>query len=98
MTALEMLEALVPNPEQLEDRGAALIEVCEADFRAECCRDDVPDGAAALIARMALHRFGQLDGAGLQSQSYSGASESYMSDYPEDLKRAMHRFRKLRML
>lgn len=99
MTALEMLTALTPNAASAgEGVLAALIEAVEADFKAECCRDDVPEAAAGLIWRMAAHRFGQLDAAGLQAQSYSGASESFLADYPDDLKRAMHRFRKLRLL
>ena len=99
MTALEMLTALTPNAAGAGDGVLeALVAAAEADFMAECSRDDVPEAASGVIWRMAAHRFGQLDAAGLQSQSYSGASESFLADYPDDLKRAMHRFRKLRLL
>lgn len=92
MNKLEMLETLIPNAEQgmLE----ALIELAEADFKAECQRDDVPEGAESVIVRMVQHRYGQLDGAGLAGQSYSGASETFLADWPDDLKRAMWRWRK----
>ena len=67
MSRQSTLQALIPNAgtEVLTE----LIELAEADFKAECRRDDV-------------------------SQSYSGASEAFLTDWPEDLKRAMHRWRK----
>ncbi len=92
MDKLNTLTALYPQAD--EDALQALIELAEADFKAECRRDDVPEAADSIIVRMVQHRWGQLDGAGLASQSYSGASESFMTDWPEDLKRAMHRYRK----
>lgn len=92
MTALQLLQLLTPraDAEVLE----ALITQAEAEFKATCARDDVPEEAQSVIVRMVRHMWGQLDGAGLQSQSYSGASESYQTDYPADLKRAMMRFRR----
>ena len=92
MDKLNTLTALYPQAD--EDALEALIELAEADFKAECRRDDVPEAADSIIVRMVQHRWGQLDGAGLASQSYSGASESFMTDWPEDLKRALHRYRK----
>jgi len=92
MDVLTTLQALYPKAATAV--LTALIDVAEADFKAECHRDDVPEGAASVILRMVQHKWGQLDGAGLASQSYSGASESFLTDWPEDLKRAMHRFRR----
>jgi hypothetical protein len=88
----ELLETLMPNADAATLE--ALIELAEADFKAECQRDDVPEGAESVIVRMVQHRYGQLDGAGLASQSYSGASETFRADWPDDLKRAMWRWRK----
>lgn len=92
MSRLSTLQALIPNADA--EALTALIELAEADFKAECRRDDVPEGAESVIVRMVMHKWGQLDGAGLSSQSYSGASEAFLTDWPEDLKRAMHRWRK----
>ncbi len=96
MDKLETLTAL--NPKADEETLEALIDLAEADFKAECRRDDVPEAADSIIVRMVQHRWGQLDGAGLASQSYSGASETFLTDWPEDLKRAMHRFRRAVLL
>ena len=92
MSRLSTLQALMPNADA--DVLNELIHLAEADFKAECRRNDVPEGAESVIVRMVMHKWGQLDGAGLGSQSYSGASESFLTDWPEDLKRAMHRFRR----
>lgn len=92
MDIQETLEQLIPRAD--EDTLAALIDMAEADFMAECNRDDVPEAAASVIVRMVQHKWGQQDGAGLAAQSYSGASETFLTDWPADLKRAMHRFRK----
>ena len=98
MTALEMLRVLTPNADTVGTEALqAMIEVAEADFMAENARDDVPEGAQSVIARMAAHRLGQQGAAGLQSESFSGASESYLTDYPADLRRAMHQYRRLRV-
>ena len=92
MAVMDTLEALIPNAD--EEQLEALIAQAEAAFTAECRRDDVPAAAEGVIARMVQHLWGRLDGAGLSAQSYSGASETFAADWPEDLKRAMHRWRK----
>ena len=99
MTAVDMIRALTPNSDDVSAITLqALVDVAEDDFKAECCRDDVPAAATSIIARMAAHRYGQMGAAGLQTESWSGASETYLTDYPEDLKRSMHRYRKVRLL
>ena len=93
MTTLEQLTLTTPNAQQavLE----ALIEQAEQEFCAICARDDVPEEAQSVIVRMVQHLYSQVGSAGLSGESFSGASESYMSDYADNLKRAMYRFRKL---
>lgn len=93
--ALVRLKLLHPNAE--EDVLTALYEQCAEDFLAICNREDVPEGASSIVEQMVAYRYTQLDAEGLASQSYSGMSESYLADYPERLKRAMYRFRRLVM-
>lgn len=95
-TVVNGLLMLIPNAEAsvLE----ALTEQCIGEFKAACNRDDAPEAAAAVISQMVQHRYNQRGAEGLQSQSYSGMSESYMTDYPASLRRAMNRYRKVRML
>ena len=93
---LDDLKALLPNAD------AAVLDVllrqCEADFKAICGRDDVPEAARSTLTQMAVCRYNALGAEGLTSQSYSGMSESYMADYAEPLKRAIYRFRRVTLL
>lgn len=91
---LQRLRVLLP------DADPAQLEVCAdmaaEDFAAICGRDDVPDAACGVITQMAEIRYTRIGAAGLSAQSFSGSSESYAADYPEPLKRAIHRYRRLR--
>lgn len=93
MTMLERLTALCPNGNA--DLLQVLLDEAQADFLAICGRTDVPEAAQSVVVRMAQIRYTRMGAEGLSAQSYSGASESFLGDYPEDLKRAMYRFRKL---
>lgn len=93
MTTFQLALAMTPNADA--EQLLACIEQAEGLFKAECAREDVPDAAAPVIARMARTLYARMDGEGLASQSYSGQSEAFLSDWPADLRRAIHRFRKL---
>ena len=54
-------------------------------------------GAESLIARMAVFLYSRRGKDHLQSQSYSGASESYNLDYPDNIMRGLKSKRKLVM-
>lgn len=92
-TALEIATALTPNADA--SALSACVEQAEGLFVLECARDDVPEGASPVIARMAMHLYTRIGAEGLQSQSYSGAGETLLADWPDELRRAIHRFRKL---
>lgn len=92
--ALATLEVLTGGKEE-QGLLEALIEQAEAQFRDYCHREDVPEGAESVIVRMAQHLHSQAGSAGLASQSYSGAGETFLTDYPSDLKRALNRYRRL---
>ena len=92
-TSINRLGALLPNakPETIK----ALFEQCADEFCAICNQESVPPAAYTTIEQMVSFRYSQLNADGLSSQSFSGMSESYMGDYPERLKRAMYRFRRI---
>ena len=92
-TTMERAAALLPNA----DSGALAecIEQAMGQFRLECGRDDVPEDAQPVIVRMALHIYGRIGAEGLASQNYSGASEAFLSDWPDELRRAIHRYRRV---
>lgn len=92
---LARLKALYPNAQ--EDMLEQLYGQCADEFMAICNREDVPERAETVLEQMVAFRYSQLNAEGLSGESYSGMSESYMSDYPERLKRAMYRFRRMGM-
>lgn len=91
--ALERMEILLPKAS--EDIISSLAQQCADEFMAICNRDDVPDAASHIIEQMVAFRYSQINAEGLASQSFSGMSEAYLSDYPERMKRAMYRYRRL---
>lgn len=93
---IEKLLTLVPNAKQ--EVLELLIDRCTDDFLNECCIDELPGRAEGVLAQMVMWHYNQIGGEGLASQSYSGQSESYLTDYPANLKRSMHRFRGLKTL
>jgi hypothetical protein len=95
-TILEKLEILLPDAD--EDLLEQLVEQCMDDFMLTCNVDEVPENAASVVARMVVFQYNQRGAEGLSGQSYSGMSESYATDYPAPLKRAIYRFRRLRAL
>lgn len=92
----ERLTSLIPNAD--EEKIEYLLEEAQEDFKTICNRDDVPDNASAIISQMVSFRYNHLGTEGLSSQSFSGMSESLMSDYPDNLKRAMYGWRKVKLV
>ena len=78
-----------------DDQIATLYDQCAGDFMDICNREDVPERATGIIEQMVMFRWSQLNSEGLASQSFSGASETFLGDYPIRLKRAMYRYRRL---
>ena len=59
--------------------------------------DDV-SSMRTIIIKMAIYNYNRLGTEGLASESYSGNSYSYETDYPESILRSLKSFRKLRLL
>jgi len=93
METLNLLAKLLPRADTEQLR--TLLELAELDFKSECRRDDIPADAQGILVRMVQQRWTRLESEGLSAESYSGASESYMSDLPDDLRRAMQRYRRV---
>jgi hypothetical protein len=79
----------------------ALISLCYkqslAEVEAYCRRniDATLEYAAQQITVIKLNRMGS---EGLASQGYSGVSESYINDYPADIKAILNRKRRLKVI
>ena len=75
-----------------------LLEDATNDFLLLTGRNRVPTEALGLIEDMAIYKHNQKDNKGISSQSYSGISETYATDYDNELKARIIRWRKLKML
>ena len=57
------------------------------------------DTILELVAqKIAIIKLSRINTEGLASQSFSGVSESYINDYPEDIKTILNRKRKIKVL
>lgn len=97
MTQLERLNIKLGKTADA-DTLAILLEDAISDFLTLTGRDNVPAAASGLVEDMAVYKYNQLENKGLSSQSYSGISESYSTDYDNTLKSSINRYRKLRLL
>lgn len=59
---------------------------------------EIPNAANSLIVKMAIVDYNRLGSQGLNSQSYSGVSESYINGYPADILSSLNKYRKLKVL
>lgn len=95
----DLLDKLgILNPSANIDMLEILLDLSEQDFLAICNRSDVPEAADGLLLQMTMYRLNQLGAEGLSAQSFSGQSESLMSDYPDAMKRSMYRYRRVKIL
>ena len=97
MTQLERLNIKLGKAADTDTLNI-LLEDAISDFLTLTGREDVPVAANGLIEDMAIYKYNQLESKGLSSQSYSGISESYSTDYDNTLKSSINRYRKLRLL
>ena len=75
-----------------------VLDEAEVEALAYCRREDVPDGLAVAVVRMALVKVNRTGSDGLSSQGYSGPSESYIDGYPAEITDILRRYRKLVVL
>lgn len=79
----------------------ALISLCAKQALAEvesyCNR--VADAELELVAlRIAIIKLNRINTEGLQSQSFSGVSETYIDGYPQDILSILNRKRKIKVV
>lgn len=70
----------------------ALIEV------EEYCGRSVDLSLEMVAQRIAVIKLNRINTEGLNSQSYSGVSESYIDGYPDDIRAILNRKRKIKVL
>ena len=75
-----------------------LISQAQADFKAYCNRDTIPEGTDDIIIQMVLVKWNKLGAEGLASESFSGMNNSYVDGYPANITAALNNYRKLKVL
>lgn len=62
------------------------------------CQRPVDENLEFTAVKMAVFKLGRIGSEGLASQSFSGVSESYMTDYPADIKSVLNRKRRVKII
>lgn len=96
MTILEKVKVMV-GVENKDSLLTLLIEQAEKEFKQSTNRNDIPDTAENIILDMVVIKYNLIGTEGLASSSFNGASEAY-NQYPEQLKKAIARYRKAKFL
>lgn len=73
-----------------------LLEMTEQEVRDYCNIDDLT-GLESTILQMAVIKFNRIGTEGLTAESYSAGNWTYSDSYPEHIKRALNKHRKLRL-
>ena len=71
-----------------------LIQQATDEAKAFTHRDDVCE-MESVIERMVVYNYNRLGTEGLNSESYSGTSYNYASDYPEQILKMLKGYRKI---
>lgn len=75
-----------------------ILDVAIQEFLDYTNREDIPNGANAVVLQMAVIQYNRIGSQGLASQAYSGVSESYIDGYPDNIKKQLNRYRKLKAI
>lgn len=76
---LDKLKLLLPSADATV--LGTLIENATAYFCSYCNQTAVPSTAQSIIIKMVLEDYGRLGADGLNSRSFAGVNESYLTDY-----------------
>lgn len=68
------------------------------EFKAYTERTEIPLAAEIVVVSLAAYNYTKIGFNGIQSQSYSGVSETYTDGYPPELKSQLDKFRKVKFL
>lgn len=71
-----------------------LIQQAEDEAKDFTHRDDVCE-LQSTVEKMVVYNYNRLGTEGLNSESYSGMSYNYTSDYPEPILKMLKRYRKI---
>jgi len=59
---------------------------------------ELPTDMEGIIEELVIISYNRLGSEGLQSESYSGISQTFISDIPDDIKRQLNAYKRLKTL
>lgn len=96
---LDNIKTLLGLTDESKDKLLiVLLDQAKEDAKLITNNEDIENVAKSTIERMVVYNYNRLGAEGLKSESYSGVSYSYDTDYPENIVRQLRAHRKLRVL
>lgn len=95
---LQKLKLILNKGAEAEAQLQVILDLVIQEFLDYTSQEEIPAGAEAVIIQMAIISYNRLGSEGLSSQGYSGVSESYLNEYPENIRKQLNRYRKLKTL
>lgn len=81
-----------------DDLLAALVSITTAEACAYCNRAEMPPESAGTLAQLVVVKYNRQGTEGAASEGYSGVTQSYVDGYPAELRHALARWRKVKVL
>ena len=81
-----------------DDQLQAQADIAAEEVRAYLRRDTIPECLKTAVLRVAVLNINRTGSEGLSAQGYSATSETYINDYPADLRRRLDPYRKIKIL
>ena len=95
LNKIKLLLGLAGN--EKDDLLQLLSDMAVDEVKDYCNIDDI-SGLENTIIQMVIIKYNLIGHEGLASESYSGASYSYITDYPGNIVTALNKYRRLRVL
>ena len=100
MTQIETIKILLGESANLfsDNQIEVYIQQAECDFMNCTKRSEIPAAAVSVINEMVVVKCNRQGTEGLQSQSFSGISDSFLDGYPINIINQINGFRKVKIL
>jgi len=96
---LENIKLLLGITDDIKDNQLNyLINITERKVLDYCNILEVPLEAESIVEELVVIRYNKLGVEGIQSESYSGISKTFISDIPSDIKTQLNAYRRLKTI
>lgn len=96
MTILARIKLLLNISDESKDALLGeLIDNAEEYVATYCNNANAAGSLSGAVVQMVIQDYNRMGAEGLKSESYSGASFSYQTEYSEDIMKQLRRYRKI---